>query len=113
MNVSRKTDESRWPRPRGLLNLGRFERQSAACQAAQVDSAASETLMVENVALVPLAVATLKALVGLPKDTFAIQAKALYPSLTNLIASEISPQEVQNLLSEIFSSRISAMIDEA
>ena len=96
-----------------LLNLERFERQSAACQAAQVDSAASETLMVENVALVPLAVATLKALMGLPRDTFAIQAKALYPSLTNLIASEISPQEVQNLLSEIFSSRISAMIDEA
>ena len=94
-----------------LLNLERFERQSAACQAAQMDSAASETLMVENVALVPLAVATLKALMGLPKETFAQQAKELYPILTNLIASEISPQEVQNLLSDIFTSRITAMMD--
>ena len=94
-----------------LKNLERFERQSAACQAAQVDSSASETLMVENVALVPLAVATLKAIMGLPKNTFAQHAKALYPTLTNLIASEISPQEVQNLLSEIFSSRISSMME--
>ena len=96
-----------------LMNLERFERQSAACQAAQMESTSSETLMVENVALVPLAVATLKALMGLPKQVFGQQAKQLYPTLTNLIASEISPQEVQNLLSDMFTSRISAMMEES
>ena len=94
-----------------LTNLERFERQSAACQAAHMESASSETLMVENVALVPLAVATLKALMGLPNDVFEKQARQLYPTLTNLIASEIAPQEVQNLLSDMFTSRISAMVE--
>ena len=76
-----------------------------------MESASSETLMVENVALVPLAVATLKALMGLPNDVFEKQARQLYPTLTNLIASEIAPQEVQNLLSDMFTSRISAMVE--
>ncbi len=94
-----------------LKNLERFERQSAACQAAQMESTTSETLMVENVALIPLAVATLKALMGLPQDVFGKQARQLYPTLTNLIASEIAPQEVQNLLSDMFTMRISAMME--
>ena len=53
----------------------------------------------------------LKALMGLPNDVFEKQARQLYPTLTNLIASEIAPQEVQNLLSDMFTSRISAMVE--
>jgi len=94
-----------------ILNLERFDRQSASCQAAHTDQSASESLLMENVALAPLAVATLKALMGIPKDIFAAKAQDFYPTLTSLIASDVAPQEVQNLLSEIFSKRISDMID--
>lgn len=94
-----------------LLNLERFERQSALCQAIQADQSASESLLLENVALAPLAVATLKALMGLPKEIFAAKAKEFYPILTNLIAADVAPQEVQNLLSEIFSKRITDMVE--
>ena len=94
-----------------ILNLERFDRQSASCQAAHTDQSASESLLMENVALAPLAVATLKALMGIPKDIFAAKAQDFYSTLTSLIASDVAPQEVQNLLSEIFSKRISDMID--
>ena len=93
-----------------VLNLERFDRQSASCQAAHTDQSASETLLMENIALAPLAVATLKALMGLPKEIFAAKAQEFYPTLTSLIASDVAPQEVQNLLSEIFSKRITDMI---
>eukprot|EP00889_Picochlorum_renovo_P003417 jgi/Picre1/30447/NNA_005811.t1 len=89
-----------------MLNLERFERQASACQIAK-EGTDSAVLMAENQALVPLAVATLKALLGLPKQTFMARAKEIYPILTSLIASDVVPQEVQNLMSEIFSTRIS------
>jgi len=94
-----------------ILNLERFDSQSALCQSAHADQSTSEGLLMENIALAPLAVATLKALMGLPKETFAANAQDFYPTLTSLIASDVAPQEVQNLLSEIFSKRISDMID--
>lgn len=93
-----------------MLNLERFERQSALCQAMHGEQS-SENMLMENVALAPLAVATLKALMGLPKEKFAAKAQDFYPTLTSLIASDVAPQEVQNLLSEIFSKRITDMID--
>lgn len=92
-----------------LLNLERFERQSGICQSSKTEPVA-ESLLEENTTLAPLAVATLKALMGLPKEVFSARAKDFYPILTSLIASDNSPQEVQNLLSEIFSSRISTMV---
>lgn len=92
-----------------LQNLERFERQSAACQEfAEKDG--SDALMEENSALAPLAVATLKALLSMPKDIFASKVKEFYPTLTNLIASDVAPQEVQTILSELFSDRISSLM---
>ena len=92
-----------------LSNLERFERQSALCQNASAQDR-TEALKEENAALAPLAVATLKCLVGLTKDAFAARVKDFYPILTNLIASDVAPPEVQSLLSELFSERISNMI---
>jgi hypothetical protein len=93
-----------------MLNLERFERQASACQVAK-DGTDSAVLLAENQALVPLAVATLKALLGLPKETFMARAKEMYPIFTSLIASDVVAQEVQNLLSEIFSTRISESVE--
>ena len=65
----------------------------------------------ENAALAPLAVATLKALLGLPKEVFVARVKEFYPILTNLIASDIAPPEVQSSLSMLFSERVSNIVE--
>lgn len=57
-----------------------------------------------------LIVATLKALVVLPDSMFRRHVKTLFPLLTNLIACEYIPLEVQLALSEVFSVRISPLL---
>eukprot|EP00210_Caulerpa_lentillifera_P001785 g1715.t1 len=57
-----------------------------------------------------LIVATLKALVVLPETMFRRHIKALFPLLTNLIACEYIPLEVQLALSEVFSVRIGPLL---
>lgn len=57
-----------------------------------------------------LIVATLKALVLIPIQSFKMQLKPLFYSLTNLIACEYMPLEVQLALSEVFATRIGPLI---